>query len=289
MAPIPSDNNDQDAKPFHVHITGFGPFGEHKTNPSWQAVKQLHETTLVTRPAPLASASSSSKNPVTASSSSKSKSLSSSSARPIHLTSTLIPVTYASSLLIVSQLHTDTTDSTDPMPDLIIHVGVGSPHSLTLEALARKFGYDKPDVDRAFAPLDPETGDRGFFGLGEVFDRSEKVLNSRVDLDKVLKTSRGERGGVEFLRISRDAGLFLCEFTFYASMAWARFKTTSTSTSPNGDDAQAGVNAITSDGTPHETPVQFIHVPPVGLPYPLPELTQALRIIIWAIVNEGGL
>ncbi|KDE09858.1 hypothetical protein MVLG_00256 [Microbotryum lychnidis-dioicae p1A1 Lamole] len=282
MTPLPAHDHSNKSKPFHVHITGFGPFGEHTINPSWQAVKQLHQTTLDSRPAPLAASSSRSKSSITATSPPSSNG--SSSTRPIHFTSTLIPVTYASSLSIVPQLH---TTSTGPKPDLIIHVGVGAPYSLTLEALARKFSYDKPDVDQTYAPLDHETGYRGFTGLGEVFDRSDEVLHSSIDVDKVLRASRGEGGGIEFLRISKDAGLFLCEFTFCASLAWAKFLATTHSNDVG--TARRDVDRDIPNEKRQETPVQFIHVPPVGLPYSLPELTQALRIIIWAIVNEGGL
>jgi pyroglutamyl-peptidase len=59
-------------------------------------------------------------------------------------------------------------------------------------------------------------------------------------------------------------GLYLCEYTFFTSLASAQ---------------------LANPASP--TPVQFVHVPPIDEPYSLLQLTQAIRLMVWAIVNEG--
>ncbi|KAJ3001179.1 hypothetical protein NUW54_g6594 [Trametes sanguinea] len=50
MPPIVQATDGIDPNAIRVLITGFGPFGKYKENPSWLAVKPLHNTILYTDP-----------------------------------------------------------------------------------------------------------------------------------------------------------------------------------------------------------------------------------------------
>ncbi|GAA5966348.1 hypothetical protein JCM21900_005139 [Sporobolomyces salmonicolor] len=234
---------------FHVHLTGFGPFRNYTINPSWEAVRPLNETLLSAPPAPLNGATS--LDP---------PSESASSHRPIRLTASLLPVKYTSALSMVPALHARTKP--DFCPDLIIHVGVGLEGAVRLEQSARKVGYEKPDADGEMARVDEETGRKGHVGV-ELKELAAE-LRTRIDGQRVVNWVREK--GLEHVELSEDAGLYLCEFTYFASL----------------------VSALRQNPS-HPLPVQFIHVPPTESPYSIEQLTRAIQLLVWAIVNEGGL
>ncbi|TKA55618.1 hypothetical protein B0A53_02796 [Rhodotorula sp. CCFEE 5036] len=154
-----------------------------------------------------------------------------------------------------------------PPPELVIHVGVSAGDSaIRLEQRARKFGYNSLDAAGNLAPstrsedVDVEGARRGF--VGEEWEAAPEELRTVVDADKVIRWVKSQ--GVAFISQSDDAGLYLCEYSFFASMATA-----------------IRLNPA------NPTPVQFIHVPPVGQPYSAEELTRAIRLIVWAIVEEA--
>lgn len=225
------------------------PFAGHPENPSWLAVAPLTDTVLTSDPKPLSTPSSDPPRP------------SNPAARAIAISTSLIPVTYTSSLSLVPPLHT-----TPASYDLVIHVGVGLNGKIRLEQRARRFGYNKKGVDGELAEKEKgENGRRGFVGKKwEVGSEKgeEEQLRTRVEGEKVLRWVR-ERG-LEAVELSEDAGeliagnnqafeltenvflgLYLCEFTFFASLASARRTAIAA-----GDDEKTA------------TPVQFIHVPP---------------------------
>ena len=207
-------------------------------NPSWEAVQKLHDTILSSP----SSSHSHDSNPT--------------SHKRIRLTSSLIPVKYSSVLSLVPALHT--TGIEGSKPDLIIHVGVGLDGSIRLEQRARKWGYEKLDVEGQLGPFDEDENKRGFAG-GEWMEMREEL---RTDVDGKMVVEKAKRRGVEHVDISENAGtsdstcqfaiglrlstgeetvtgLYLCEFTYFASLASALKQ---------------------NSGRP--TPVQFIHVPP---------------------------
>ncbi|ORY40562.1 hypothetical protein BCR35DRAFT_356471 [Leucosporidium creatinivorum] len=244
MAPTPHE------RPFRVHLTGFGPFRQYSENPSWLAVRQLEGITMKEAPPPLAALETPSEP--------QSPSPPAPLQPTIALSTSLIPVNYTDALELVPPLH----DQDEPY-DLIIHVGVGAPGGVVLERRARRWGYDKEGADGKLAESDGKR--RGF--VGEEWNVGEE-LQTRISREKVVEWVR--RKGVEHLALSSDAGLYLCEFTFFCSLATAQRK------------ASAKASA-------HPTPVQFIHVPPLKEPYNVEQLTSALKLLVWAIVNEGGL
>ncbi|GAA5911290.1 hypothetical protein JCM5296_004792 [Sporobolomyces johnsonii] len=247
MAPVRPEGGEEGR--FHVHLTGFGPFRNYTINPSWEAVRPLNDTLLSDPPAPLGDAALPAAPPESAS-----------SHRSIRLTSSLLPVKYTSALSIVPALHAQTKP--DFCPDLIIHVGVGSEGAVRLEQRARKVGYEKPDADGEMAPFDKETGEKGYTGVE--WREVAADLRTSVDGQRVVSWVRGK--GLEHVELSEDAGLYLCEFTYFASLASAL-----------------------RQNPPHPLPVQFIHVPPTESPYSIEQLTRAIQLLVWAIVNEGGL
>ncbi|GAA5889586.1 hypothetical protein JCM16303_006972 [Sporobolomyces ruberrimus] len=246
MAPVEPSRGSRGSE-FHVHITGFGPFHKVPVNPSWEAVQRLHNTTLTKAPRPLDLTDTTPDS-------------SPSSFRPIRISSSLIPVRYSSVLSQIPQLHT--TGFEGSSPNLIIHVGVGLEGKIRLEQRARKWGYEKLDVDGQLGPLDELENKRGF--KGEEWVEIEEELRTRIDGNRVVECAK--RRGIEEIELSENAGLYLCEFTYYCSLGSALKQ---------------------NSGRP--TPVQFIHVPPISKPYSLEQLTSALEILVWSIVNEGGL
>ncbi|GAA5846466.1 hypothetical protein JCM9279_001385 [Rhodotorula babjevae] len=248
MAPL--DQLVLDQQPFRVHLTGFGPFASHTTNASWETVRPLDGTVLDAPPTfPGAPPTDSTLD-------------TSSRRRPIHLSTSLLPVKYSAVLSSVPALHSIDTDTSRPPYDLVIHCGVsGDDRAVRLEQRACRFGYDKKDVDGELAPRAAD-GRRGFSGAE--WDGCAEELRTMVNAARVWHVARNR--GVEHLSPSQDAGLYLCEFSLYASLASARLR--------NPD---------------RPTPVLFVHVPPLDTPYSAEELTAVMRILVWAIVNEGGL
>ncbi|EGU11357.1 hypothetical protein RTG_02848 [Rhodotorula toruloides ATCC 204091] len=238
MAPLGHPDDPQ--RPYRVHITGFGPFRDVTLNPSWEAVRLLHDTTLFSEP--LLDGVSSNDSPSLRRPS-----------RPIHFSASFLPVTYSSVSLLAPALQNP------PEPDLIIHVGVSSEdRSIRLEQRARKFGYDSTDAEGQMAELG-EDGRRGF--VGERWRECPEELRTRVEGGKVVR--RLKEAGFEHISLSEDAGLYLCEYTFYTSLA----------------------TALHRRRADCPTPVQFIHIPPEGKPYEIEEVTAALRLVVWTILN----
>ncbi|MCJ1384304.1 hypothetical protein MMC17_007420 [Xylographa soralifera] len=199
--------------PIHVLVTGFGPFRDTPLNPSFLIASALPPT------------------------------LPTASTRPIHIHAhpTAIPVSYAAvrellpALLFPApaapKLATSFTASaapTRPNFDLTLLIGVAPGRSdFALETQARRDGYGKEDVrGRTWE------GDRLWARYG-----APEVLATGVQRGEVW---RRWRGGVPDLplRLSTDAGHYLCEFIYYTGLVeyWRR----------------------DSEG---ERPVLFLHVP----------------------------
>ncbi|KAK7433881.1 hypothetical protein VKT23_020506 [Stygiomarasmius scandens] len=252
-----------------VLITGYGPFRQYKQNPSWLAVRTLHNTVIYT--------------PNHGDSSSR---------EPIHITSLEIPVVYSEVLDIIPGLHAAppvlpslaltntngnlTTQLAPPPPQdgytLIIHVGVAGPTELRVELFGDKTGYDLPDHLGKFAPVvgerspDPDKGEEGDepvpvrgFG-GEKYGMFPERLGVKVDVDTLLEDCAKEG---KTLVTSTDAGHYLCDFILYCSLA---------------ESKMAGRN----------TPVMFIHCPPVGRPLSTEQVAEGLKSIVSNVCARLG-
>ena len=87
---------------------------------------------------------------------------------------------------------------------MIIHVGVGNEGAIRLEQRARKWGYEKLDVDGHLGPLDEVENKRGF--RGEDWVECEEELTTRIKGEETVKSAK--RRGLEYVELSEDAGEF---------------------------------------------------------------------------------
>ena len=190
-----------------VLVTGFGPFKSFTTNPSYLIAKSLPEylypdpkAFAVDAPAHFAGLAPT---------------------RPILTPAPIIRliihpeqvrVAYATAANVAPELIAKHD------PDYIIHIGMaGGRDYYTLETLARRDGYKIKDVD-----------DQEGWTVGERRWKSEhlpETMWTGYNEDDVLARWRGDVArtcpGDEraVVRLSRDAGRFLCEFILYTSLA----------------------------------------------------------------------
>ncbi|KAI5983970.1 hypothetical protein EDD15DRAFT_2312897 [Pisolithus albus] len=285
-------------RPYHVLVTGFGPFSRYSVNPSWLAVEPLHNAVLTVDIQP------DSALPVDQPLASSETSLS--ARREVRITAIQVPVTYEAVLSIVPGLHarppvlppsSDPALST-PFPppegyDLFFHVGVIGRGSLRMERIGHKFGYNMKDAANSLAPIvrisrdegnqppdgqrmkglrlrdatdynveslveGNETPKRGF---GRGYESFAEEIYTDVDVEKLvhhLKTC-----GFDQIYTSMDAGHYLCDFLYYCSLAESKRSTKNDKSTPASQ-------------------VIFLHCPPVGLPLSTEEVTEAIRqSIMW--------
>ncbi|XP_074979257.1 pyroglutamyl-peptidase 1 isoform X1 [Caretta caretta] len=123
-------------------------------------------------------------------------------------------------------------------PQLVVHVGVsGMATTVTLEKCGHNVGYKGLDNCR-FCP-----------GSQCCVEGGPECIDSIIDMDAVCK--RVSTLGLDVtVTISKDAGRYLCDFTYYTSLYQS-----------HGRSA-------------------FVHVPPLGKPYTAAQLGRALQAII---------
>lgn len=135
------------------------PFHRFKVNPSWLAVKPLHDTILYIDPPA---------EPITVDDqlTVAEANIPTLTVRDIHLSILQVPVTYEDVLAIVPGLHArppiippavdpDLTNIIPPPDgfDLIFHVGVTGRGPLRMERVGHKFGYNMKDATGCLAPI----------------------------------------------------------------------------------------------------------------------------------------
>ncbi|KAL4074003.1 hypothetical protein V8B97DRAFT_1274953 [Scleroderma yunnanense] len=288
----PSPALPPELRPYHVLVTGFGPFSRYAVNPSWLAVKPLHNTVLKVdvaiepifpcdHPLPV--------NPDACLI----------ATREIHITALQVPLTYEAVLSVVPGLHTrppvlpPSSDPFLPTPspppdgyDLFFHVGVIGRGSLRMERVGHKFGYNMKDATGSLAPTvrvsreettqpreaqrteiarlrdynvelpvdGNETPKRGF---GKGYELFAEEIYTEVDVEKLVHHLK--KSGVEQIYTSMDAGHYLCDFLYYCSLAESK-----RSSSKN-------------DKSIPTSQVIFLHCPPVDLPLSTEEVTDAIK------------
>ncbi|XP_019465518.1 pyroglutamyl-peptidase 1, partial [Meleagris gallopavo] len=123
-------------------------------------------------------------------------------------------------------------------PQLVVHVGVsGMATTVTLEKCGHNVGYKGLDNCR-FCP-----------GSQCCVEGGPECIDSIIDMDVVCR--RVSALGLDVtVTISKDAGRYLCDFTYYTSLYQS-----------------CGRSA-------------FVHVPPLGKPYSAEQLGRALQAII---------
>lgn len=137
---------------------------------------------------------------------------------------------------------------TEHQPRLVVHVGVsGLAKAVTLEQCGHNKGYRRLD-NCCFSPESECCIEDG-----------PDCISSVLDMDSVCKRVSVAASGTK-VTVSKDAGRYLCDYTYYTSLFVG-----------NGRAA-------------------FIHVPPLGKPYSSEELGRALQAIITEMLSqlEGG-
>ncbi|XP_039623130.1 pyroglutamyl-peptidase 1 [Polypterus senegalus] len=128
-------------------------------------------------------------------------------------------------------------------PQLVVHVGLsGMATTVTLEKCGHNEGYKGLD-NCGFCPDSHCCVDGG-----------PHCIESVIDMDSVCKRMAASGLGVA-VSVSKDAGRYLCDFTYYTSLYLS-----------HGRSA-------------------FIHVPPLGKPYSGEELGRALQAILQEMLD----
>ncbi|KAF8334646.1 uncharacterized protein EI90DRAFT_2993553 [Cantharellus anzutake] len=341
-----------DPKVFYVCVTGYGPFSHYARNPAWLSTAPLNgkvlrkfEARLDTQsidPVPSTGQSLLSEIHIVSFELRVSYQHVLSVIEPLHATPPELPDSVA------------LPDSLPPQHrpfDLILHVGVGPAGGMRIEAMARRFGYREPDIDNELAPpvhpshlsvqpppltmpmtttrpLRPYVGiipkpiamlrfrddvspPRGF---GQGYEGCpDEIWNPSIDVQQLVQDVH--QCGIQDITHSSDAGLYLCEFVYYCSLAQhhrigrrvtshAAFPISATETeassTANGQDQEVSSSASRQEelppgvlGTPDRCPkVLFVHVPPVGEPQTLEDMTFAIeniiKVICWGAGDAAG-
>lgn len=215
--PPATDVPSHQRKHYTVLVTGFGPFRvEYPINPAWEIARALGKAL------PLRS--------------------------ELHMIHVICPdapikTAYASTREIVPKL----LSKHHAQIDMVLHLGMLSTRDdFALETLAHRGEYSRPDVDGSIPPLDePES----------LFGDCPTLLRPSLDVQAVFGSVRrviqqADRRTSLFgldIRLSQDAGRFLCEYTLYNSLVWYARRT--------GD---VGLNQSSLSTS---RPVMFLHVP----------------------------
>uniref|UniRef100_A0A8D3CU27 Pyroglutamyl-peptidase I n=1 Tax=Scophthalmus maximus TaxID=52904 RepID=A0A8D3CU27_SCOMX len=128
-------------------------------------------------------------------------------------------------------------------PQLVVHVGVsGLATTVTLEQCGHNKGYKRLD-NCSFCPASQCCMERG-----------PSCISSVLDMETVCKRVNASDIGVA-VSVSRDAGRYLCDYTYYTSLYLGQGRSA------------------------------FVHVPPLGKPYCSQELGRALQAVVWEMLD----
>ncbi|KAJ7594794.1 hypothetical protein C8J56DRAFT_927690 [Mycena floridula] len=291
------DVSSEEETTFYVLCTGFGPFSHYKdpgSNPSWLAVKPLHDTVIdLDEPSePIGAEQEGSDIPK----------------NRIHISALEVPVVYEAVLDTVPGLHLqppilppEARNGSFPTPpsrgyDLIFHIGVAGRGPLRLEKVGHKLGYQMKDASGKLAPLVEslvqdfnrnrdeflgavnmemlamdmvethgavDGGPRLNRGFGTGYEKFPEELYTDIDLTALVHDLK--RQGVEQIYTSMDAGHYLCDFIYYCSLAESR---------------RSAYEKGRAYSYEKGSTVLFMQCPPVGLPLSTTEVTDAIRRII---------
>ncbi|KAJ1652771.1 hypothetical protein IWQ61_006969 [Dispira simplex] len=268
-------------------VTGFQPFGNPKppTNPSWEAIRIL-KNHVIPYPNP--------SNPDII-------------LYLVKLDVLELPVEYEAITNIIPAKYGLTPSSSQANPqqtrlssgeiinnppyDFYIHIGQGRPDIVTFEGMARRYGYEKPDNQNRVAP-GHQCPDLGFdIALPEKLYTN---VGSHTLLHYIMYCD-----GLKGIRLSDDAGLYLCEFTYYVSLACsqfvaAAFRSSHSAKASTSSTRWTSTNTTTTSGRhPKKEPlVLFIHVPPESEDFPIERSQEIVfKVIQWvgAQVHVGDL
>jgi len=231
-----------------VVLTGFEPFGKHVTNPSWLAVKPLHNTTIEL-PSPSSKAG-----------------VRHHQAAKADIVCQELPVEYRRVPDLVPALHIEHSKVTEDddekkayLKTYYIHVGVGRDGHTAIETQAHRTGYFAPDN----AQWSPDSKDQPPVQKS-AWAADPDVLTTTVDTAALADFLTTEKGWI--CQQSLDAGHYLCEYTFYLSMA------------------ERNRCIVNGQETEDDRSCLFVHLPSVGNPYSLEELQRFIQDMVVAVV-----
>ncbi|KAL1837926.1 hypothetical protein VTJ49DRAFT_3246 [Mycothermus thermophilus] len=238
MGSIAASDRDGSEKPINVLITGFAPFKrDYPVNPSWEIARSLPDWLPPLRAKTATTTSTSSPPPV--------------EIPPVRLLTHPAPirVNYKTVRALVPRLWDGDGDAPSsggekeedkrPQIDLALHIGMAGPRLFySIERRGHREGYKMQDVDGEYLSDRPEEeeeedddlpeeedGERGGEEEGErrkkrwIWAGLPKELLSDLDVEDVLRRWRGHSPKHMDLRISEDAGRYLCDFIYFSSLA----------------------------------------------------------------------
>ncbi|KAK0729103.1 hypothetical protein B0T21DRAFT_403055 [Apiosordaria backusii] len=220
---------EEEEETINVLITGFAPFRSNfPVNPSWEIAKSLPEYLPPPPPAPFQGIAGHVPPPNTATgpgpftNSHPTPAINHPRVRllvhpePIH-------VGYRAVREIIPSLwHLDdnngNVETKPPKIHLAIHIGMAGPRGYySIERRAHKSGYDMGDVDgQKLSELDDEMARNN---IPHPWEGLPDELLSDLNMEDVLTRWRLYSPLYSDLRISEDAGHYLCDFIYYSSLA----------------------------------------------------------------------
>ncbi|KIH95141.1 hypothetical protein SPBR_09249 [Sporothrix brasiliensis 5110] len=248
------DSPVEEFEEFTVLVTGFDAFkSEYPQNPSWEIARRLPDYL----PARTKTASS-----TTSSTTAAPPPPSAPSVPPVRIV--VYPGPVRVNYQAVRTLVPTLWDGTPTKIDLVLHIGMAGPRlHYALERVGRRDGYTLRDVDDQL--LGDTPADRGdprwpWYGV-------PAALESHIDLDDVLARWRAHAAPGADLRISVDAGRYLCDFIYFSSLAHLYRR-----------DQEAGHK----DARYARRRVAFLHVPAAATP----ERVEAGQALVVALIRS---
>ncbi|KAG2176408.1 hypothetical protein INT43_005642 [Umbelopsis isabellina] len=168
--------------------------------------------------------------------------------KEVLLSSIRLPVEYQPIIDIVPPLHREPHNF-----NYVFHIGVGLNGPIRMETLARNGPYNKID-------------NRNETPVGEVIEGPPQLF-TKVNVEHVIEWGKSKKGWKDNVRLSTDAGLYLCEWTLFTSL-------------------RESVKEDSSNAT-----VLFIHVPQIGEGegmMTLESMTQTVSEIIEGVIANSN-
>lgn len=139
------------------------------------------------------------------------------------------------------------------------------------------FGNPGPDGSTE-TPTVPENVEvQQHRGFGKSYENMPDELSTDVDVARLIHHLK--ETGIDQVYISMDAGHYLCDFTYYCSLAESKRLAKQFEVPPvNGKDKQAPPKGI---------PVLAMHCGPINQPLCTEDVTEAIRkIVVWVCENH---
>jgi pyroglutamyl-peptidase len=274
MAPaVPTKLTSSDkSDTFNVLLTGYGPFCSAKdVNPSWEAVKLVAERG---RDFDVSVAHCSNPGLDTRMLSVTKK---------VHIDICFMPVEYAAVINKVPVFHGreaprprsrgDEIDQFDPSRQyyLFLHVGQGRPGGIKIETRGFGHGYKKEDFASKLPPpvVRGEQDSLGYPLAEAVALDGDDSLRTTIDTGSLAERLSQAHPDISIAR-SDDAGRYLCDFIFFASLAEAIMA------------ARRGEHK----GRPLAK-VLFVHVSPPDQPLSISQVADVLQSLIAALCESA--